>query len=122
MNFKLFREYCLSLKGATEKMPFGKANNEHDRNLVVFAIEDKWFGFVNAESFEFCNLKCDPEENLRLQDEFEGIRPGYHMNHRHWMSVYFNCDVPDNRIFELVKTSYFLVLKSLPKRVQVKYL
>ena len=112
------REYCLSFKGATEKMPFGKANNEHARNLLVFCIEDKWFCFVNSESFDFCNLKSAPEENLRLQGEFDGIRPGYHMNHRHWI----NCDVPDNRIFELVKTSYFLVLKSLPKRVQLKFL
>ena len=57
MNIEEFRNHCLSLKGVTEKMPFEKANNDYDRNLLVFSIGDKWFCFVNIEMFDFCNLK-----------------------------------------------------------------
>ena len=41
MNIEDFRTYCLSLKGVTEKMPFGKAASEYDRNLLVFSVLDK---------------------------------------------------------------------------------
>lgn len=62
MNIEDFRAYCLSLKGVTEKMPFGKATSAYDRNLLVFSVLDKWFCFVNVDVFDFCNLKCAPEQ------------------------------------------------------------
>ena len=122
MNIEEFRNYCLSLKGVTEKMPFTKANNDYDRNLLVFSIGDKWFSFVNMEVFDFCNLKSDPDTSAKLQTIYNAVRPGYHMNHHHWISVYFNQDVPDERILSLVSDAYHRVLASLPKREQVKYL
>lgn len=122
MNIETFRNHCLSLKGVTEKMPFTNATNEYDSNLLVFSIGDKWFGFANIETFDFCNLKSSPDVSAQLQAEFDAVRPGYHMNHRHWISVYFNHDMPDERIFELVDDAYHRVLASLPKREQAKYL
>lgn len=110
MNIEDFRAYCLSLKGVQEKMPFVKAASEYDRSLLVFYIVDKWFCFVNIDVFDFCNLKCDPELIADLQDRYEGIRPGYHMNKKHWISVYFDKDVPDKTIQELVKRSYEIVV------------
>lgn len=38
------------------------------------------------------------------------------MNKKYWISVYFNQDVPDNKIKELIKQSYDIVYQSLPKR------
>lgn len=103
-------------------MPFTKANNDYDRNLLVFSIGDKWFCFVNVNVFDFCDLKSTPETSSQLQAEYDGIRPGYHMNHKHWISVYFNKDVPDEKILSLVNDAYHTVLSSLPKHVQEKYL
>ncbi|WP_281225630.1 MmcQ/YjbR family DNA-binding protein [Flavobacterium aquiphilum] len=122
MNVEDFRKYCLSLNGVTEKMPFGKATSQYDRNLLVFSIGDKWFCLVNIEVFDFCVLKSEPDliEELRIQ--YDSIRPGYHMNHKHWISVYFNTDLDDKNILKLVKESYQLVLESLPKKEQAKYL
>ena len=57
MNIEDFRTYCLSFKGVSEKMPFGKASTEYDRNLLVFSVCDKWFCFVNVDVFDFCNGK-----------------------------------------------------------------
>lgn len=82
MNIEDFRTYCLSFKGVSEKMPFGKASTEYDRNLLVFSVCDKWFCFVNVDVFDFCNVKCRPEQSEELQERYEGMRPGYHMNKR----------------------------------------
>lgn len=115
MNIEDFRNYCLSLKGAQEKMPFTKANTKYDRDLLVFEVCGKWFCFVNVDAFDFCDLKCTPEQGAELQERYEGIRPGYHMNKKHWISVFFNSDVPDDLVRELVRQSYELVAASLTK-------
>jgi predicted DNA-binding protein (MmcQ/YjbR family) len=71
---------------------------------------------VNIEVFDFCTLKCDPEESEKLQARYEEITPGYHMNKKHWISVGFNGKVPDALIKELVKKSYGLVVDTLAKK------
>lgn len=38
------------------------------------------------------------------------------MNKKHWISVYFNQDIPDKEIKELVKKSYDIVVRSLTKK------
>lgn len=116
MNIEEFRTYCLSFKGVHDKMPFEKATSEYDRNLLVFYVVDKWFCFVNVDVFDFCNIKCIPEQIETLQDRYDGIKPGYHMNKKYWISVYFNENVPDKTIKELVKQSYDIVVGSLSKK------
>lgn len=116
MNVEEFRTYNLSFKGAHDKMPFEKATSEYDRNLLVFYVLDKWFCFVNIDVFDFCTIKCAAEHIEELQDRYEGVKPGYHMNKKHWISVYFDKDVPDKMIKDLVKQSYEIVVSSLSKR------
>lgn len=116
MNIEDFRDYCLSFKGVTEKMPFGKVASEYGRNLLVFSVFDKWFCFVNVEVFDFCDIKCNPEQIGELQERYDGIRSGYHMNKKHWISVCFNQDVPDSKILELVRQSYDIVAASLTRK------
>lgn len=116
MNIEDFRDYCLSLPGVHEKMPFVKAASEYDRGILVFYIFDKWFCFVNIDVFDFCNIKCDPESIDDLRDRYDGVRPGYHMNKRHWISVFFDSDVPDDTVRDLVRRSYDLVVASLTRR------
>lgn len=115
MNIEDFRNLCLSLKGTTEKMPWKEPEYS---GIIVFSVGGKWFGFVDMDKFEFCNLKCLPELSLELQGRYNGIAPGWHMNKKHWISVYFNSDVPDSKIKELVIAAHDLVFRSLPKKVQ----
>lgn len=116
MDIEDFRTYCLSFKGAQEKMPFKKATSGYDRNLLVFYVVEKWFCFVNIDVFDFCNIKCPSEQIADLQDRYEGVKPGYHMNKKHWISLYFNKDVPDQTVKELVRQSYDSVVASLTKK------
>ena len=68
------------------------------------------------EKMPFPNVPDNPDESGELQTEYTGIRPGWHMNKKYWISVYFNQDVPDEKIKELVSNSYDIVVKSLTKK------
>ena len=116
MNVEEFREYCLSFRGVREKMPFPNVADRYSRDVLCFYVGDKWFCFVNVAVFDFCCIKCDPNESGELQARYSGITPGWHMNKKYWISVYFNQDVPDNKIKELIKQSYDIVYQSLPKK------
>ena len=54
MNVEEFREYCLSLPGVSEKMPFPNVADRYSRDVLCFYVGDKWFCFVNIEVFDFC--------------------------------------------------------------------
>ena len=116
MNIEEFREYCLSLKGVYEKMPFTNVPDQYSRDVLCFYVGSKWFCFVNIEVFDFCCIKYNPDEMEELRATYTGIKPGWHMNKKHWISVYFNQDVPEKKIKELVKKSYDIVVKSLTKK------
>ena len=113
MDIELFRTYCLSLPAVTEDTPF-------DQSTLAFRVGGKIFILVDIDTFEFINMKCDPERAIELRDKYSGIRPGYHMNNAHWNSVYTNGEVPDQLILDLARHSYDLILGSLPKRTRAE--
>ncbi len=116
MNIEEFREYCLSFRGGSEKMPFSHVHDQYSRDVLCFYVADKWFCFVNIEVFDFCCIKCGPDDSKELQAAYLGIRPGWHMNKKYWISVYFNQDVSDDKIRKLVRNSYDIVAKSLSRK------
>jgi predicted DNA-binding protein (MmcQ/YjbR family) len=61
------------------------------------------------------NLKCDPELALDLRDRYEQVRPGYHMNKKHWNTVEIEGGIPDLELRKMIDHSYELVIKRLPK-------
>ena len=97
-------------------MPFPNVADLYSRDVLCFYVLDKWFCFVNIEVFDFCCIKCDPGEAGELRAQYMGIKPGWHMNKKYWNSVYFNQDVPDDKIRELVAESYRIVVQSLTKK------
>ena len=64
------------------------------------------------------NLKCDPERAIELRDEHPGIKPGWHMNKKHWNTVMLDGTVPPALVRELVTHSYQLVVDALPRKVR----
>ena len=115
MNIEEFRDYCLSLPNVTEKMPFPTVKDPYSRDVLCFYIGSKWFCYVNIVVFDRCCLKMTEDDACELRAGYDGIRPAWHMNKRYWSDVYFNQDVPDDLIRQLVQQSYNLVLKALPK-------
>ena len=115
MNIEEYRDFCLSLYGVEEGFPF-------DQNTLVFKAGNKIFALLNLENFEFINLKCDPEKALELRESNAGIKPGWHMNKKHWNSVYINSDVSDKLILDLTTHSYELIVKSLPAKIRSQFI
>jgi predicted DNA-binding protein (MmcQ/YjbR family) len=91
MTLDHFREYCLSFEGTTKQLPF-------DENTLVFKVLGKIFSLCNMMTFEFTNLKCDPEKAIILRREFYEATPALHMNKKHWNSVRVDGDLSDKQI------------------------
>jgi len=66
------------------------------------------------------NLKCDPERALDLRDVHGAIRPGYHMNKRHWNTLDLDGSLRGTLVSELVRHSYDLVVSGLPRAQREK--
>ena len=112
MNVEEVREYGRCLPDDTERWPFGP-------DTLTLEIGGRIFCLMTLDGqWDFYNLKIDPEFSIELRDKYSGIRPGYHMNKRHWVSVDFYGDVPDALQKELILHSYRQASAMLPKRVQ----
>ncbi|OEE41679.1 MmcQ/YjbR family DNA-binding protein [Vibrio anguillarum] len=85
-------------------------------DALVFKIRGKMFAYTSQSREEpFVTLKCTPEDGEVLTSAFSAIRPGYHMNKRHWISVKLNGDVDQMMLEELCELSYQLVVSKLKK-------
>ena len=115
MNIQQLYEFCLSKKAVTEHFPF-------DEDTLVFKVGGKMFCLTSLKEWEkgtpSLNLKGEPENNAELSAQYEAINPGYHMSKIHWVTVYFNSDVSDKMMCELINNSYDLVYKSLTKKLR----
>jgi len=112
MNIEEVRLYCLAKKGVTEDTPFGS-------DTLVFKVIGKMFALMNLEGALQLNLKCDPEEAIRLREEFDAVLPGYHMNKKHWNTIIVDGRITENQIRKWIDDSYRLVVLKLTKKEQV---
>jgi predicted DNA-binding protein (MmcQ/YjbR family) len=108
------RRSCLDLPGAAEDFPFRP-------DLSVFKVSGKVFALAPLKDAPLrVSLKCEPALAEQLRDTYPGIRPGYHLNKRHWNTVDLDGSVPDRLVLDMVEDSYDLVVAGLPKRVQAQ--
>jgi predicted DNA-binding protein (MmcQ/YjbR family) len=109
MDLAEVREYCLSKADTTERTPFGPT-------VLVFKVGGKMFALAGLDELPATvNLKCDPDLALDLRDRYEQVRPGYHMNKKHWNTVEIEGGIPDFELRKMIDHSYDLVIKRLPK-------
>jgi predicted DNA-binding protein (MmcQ/YjbR family) len=112
LNIEDFRTYCLQKKGVREELPFGE-------DTLVFKVGGKIFALTNMESKPLSfNVKCDPEKALFLRETYDCVRPGYHMNKKHWNTIIADSSVSLRLLQEWIDDSYNLVVAALPKAQQ----
>ena len=99
MDIESLREYCISKKNVTESFPFGD-------DTLVFKTDGKIFALVNLDGDLSINLKCEPALAIELRERYSSVIPGYHMNKKHWNTVYLDGSVPDKEIFSWIDHSY----------------
>lgn len=104
------KKIAKQLPDTYEDYPFGK---EH----LVYKLRGKIFLFISERNgVKFLTLKSDPEQAKINRAIFDGIKPGYHMNKKHWISLYSESDLHEEIVEYLIKNSYNLVLSTLPKK------
>jgi predicted DNA-binding protein (MmcQ/YjbR family) len=110
MDLENFREYCLTKPNVTESTPFGP-------DALVLKVSGKIFAIASLDHVPtHVSLKCDPERALDLRDRYEEVRPGYHMNKKHWNTVELGGRIPPNELREWIDHSYELVAAGLRKK------
>ena len=103
------RRACLAHPGAEETFPFGPENS-------VFKVGGKMFALSPLKAKPLrVSVKCEPELAEGLRAAHEAIRPGYHLNKRHWNTIYLDGSLPDQMVFDMIEDSYDLVVDALPK-------
>ena len=111
MDIESLRIFCLTLKGAEEKMPF-------DDRTLVFSVFGKMFCATDITTFDFINVKCDPEEAIGLREMYRDVTPGYYMNKKLWNSIKTKGQITDTQMKAWILDSYNLVVAGLPKKIQ----
>ena len=82
----------------------------------VYKVMDKIYLMTfTLNGIAVINLKVDPVHGDMLRDIYPFIRTGYHMNKRHWISVYDHDDIIRELIEDLMQISYELVVTKLKK-------
>jgi predicted DNA-binding protein (MmcQ/YjbR family) len=106
-------EYCLKKKGATQEHPFGPTP-------LVIKVADKMFALIFEETGKAVrlNLKCDPIIAENLREQHESVRPGFHMNKKHWNSIMIDGSLPESDVFDMIDHSYDMVVKKLSKSLR----
>ena len=104
----------LAHTGAVEDFPFGPHHSVFKVGGKIFAISA-----LDRTPLEV-SVKCEPELAVSLRATYPAIRPGYHLNKRHWNTVTLDGSLPDPLVRDLIEDSYDLVVSAMPKRVQTE--
>ena len=94
---------CARQEGAELTFPFGEQTAVYKVGARC-SRSPEWSG----DPLQI-TLKCEPEHADALRSEHSAIRPGYHMNKRHWITVTLDGSLPAQLIEELIEDSYDLV-------------
>ena len=104
MDVEFIWNYCISKNGAEETFPFNPST-------LVFKIGGKIFALFDVDNFTGINLKCDPERSINLRESHSGIIPAFHMNKKHWNTIYVDGRLSVSQLQEFIQHSYELVKK-----------
>lgn len=116
MNIEELRDYCLSIKDATEYMPFGD-------EYLIFRVFDKWFAIIPMNDTTLkVTVKCDPSLAIDLRERYNAVEAAWHFNKKYWNSITLNGDMNDESVRHWIRHSVKEVLKKLPKKVLAEYL
>ena len=108
MNIESLRDYCLSKEKVEETFPFGE-------DTLVFKVGGKIFLITSLSQPDRFNVKCDPENAVLLREQYTEVHPGYHMNKKHWNTVFINGRLSEIQLAEMIDHSYELVARSVKK-------
>jgi predicted DNA-binding protein (MmcQ/YjbR family) len=82
----------------------------------VFKVSGKIFAISRLDENPLrVSLKCEPLLAEQLREAHPAVRPGYHLNKRHWNTVTIDGSIRDNQIENMIQDSYDLVAAKLTR-------
>jgi predicted DNA-binding protein (MmcQ/YjbR family) len=112
MEYDSLIAYLDRKPGAKRDMPFGQ-------DALVFKVLDKMFALVAWQKEPLTiSLKVDPLDAVILRQQYSAIKPGYHLNKKHWNTVTLDSSIPDKEITWMIDQSYTLVVAGMTRAKQ----
>lgn len=100
-------------------LQFAELTHPFDATTAVYKVAGRMFALVGSTPPYRLNVKVDPEDGAALRRQFPTLQPGWHMDHRHWLTALLDdAAVPDLLLEELVVDSYRTVHENLPRRTR----
>lgn len=110
MNVEQIREYCIAKADCEESFPFGP-------DTLVFKVQGKIFLLLSLDSSPVSfNVKCDPDKAEELREQYDCVKPGYHMNKKHWNTITVDGSASTKLLKEWIDHSYELVAPKKKKK------
>lgn len=94
----------------------------NSQNVAMYKVRGKIFAILSMKT-GYVVLKCDPDSIEMLKAQYKGIGHKTHLDHRRWIAVELNSDVPLKEAKRLASLSYDLVRtsdESKPRRAPKK--
>ena len=108
MNIEELRQYCLSLPGSSEKLPFERFfRGTH--SILAFYVGGHIFCFIDIDNPDMCTVKCGAGQRDQLAERYDGIVLPYNMNPRGWIGIRLTSGLTDTEIRSLIRQSYDMV-------------
>lgn len=102
MDIEEVREFALGLNEQVTEELFAE-------QWISWRIFGKWFLLMQLDAPEpRVAVKLPPEEGLELREQYDGVKPAYHMNKTHWNDLYLN-QLDDALVRELITRSFRIV-------------
>ena len=107
------RRRLATMPGAVEEYPF-------TLEVRVFKVGGKMFALTDLSGDPVrVTLKGSPEDNEADRAEYLAVRPGWHMNKRHWNTVILDGSIPGDVLTEMIQASYAHVVHGLPRAARL---
>jgi predicted DNA-binding protein (MmcQ/YjbR family) len=86
------------------------------KDVSLLKVMGKMYAILSERADSNVSLKCDPHLAEILREQYAGVGHRYHLDHRHWISVTLDADVPEAEVLRLIDQSYDLVCASLTRK------
>jgi len=102
MDIERVREFALGLDDEVTEGLFAE-------QWISWRIRGRWFLLMQLDAPEpRVAVKLPPDVGIELREHYDGVRPAYHMNKKHWNDLYLN-RLDDTFIEEQIRNSFHLV-------------
>lgn len=119
MNIDTFTKINLKKKGVTINYP-------GSGEFAWLKVMGKMYGMYNVkatkvngqtlEPFAMISLKCEPDKSIELRASLGSIQEGWHLNKKHWITLYLDHSINDELILQLTENAYQLVGQGLTRK------